>query len=156
MRKRREGAECVAWKGVGTIRPTWSDDRHRLHAETARLQGSLVILCFIPRHMLLAPIHEAFKALLRGHDHDFSSVAVRDESRRVDLCDSVFQSPAVTAGPGRKNDSAIHAVPGCIVLCRLYARCAGLVPSRSGPVVDFSFQIDKVARTPRIDAVTHN
>src|ERR1700712_4047082 len=156
MRKRREGAECVAWKGVGTIRPTWSDDRHRLHAETARLQGSPVILCFVPRHMLLAPIHEALKALPRGHDHDFSSVAVHDESRRVDLCDSVFQSQAVAAGPSRKNDNAIHTVPGCIVLCRLYARCAGLVPNRPGPVVDFSFQIGKVTGTPGINAVTHD
>src|SRR5215213_8161771 len=106
--------------------------------------------------MLLAPIHEALEALLRGHGHDFSSVAVRDESRGIDLCDSVFQSPAVTAGPGRKNDNAIHAMPGCIVLCRLYARGAGLVPNRPGPVVDFSFQIDKVARTAGIDAVTHD
>jgi hypothetical protein len=57
--------------------------------------------------MLLGPIHEALEALLRGHGHDFGSVAVRDESRGVDLCDSVFQSPAVTAGPGRKNDNAI-------------------------------------------------
>jgi hypothetical protein len=51
---------------------------------------SPVILCLLPLNMLLAPIHEALEALLRGHGHDFSSVAVRDESRGVDLCDSVF------------------------------------------------------------------
>ncbi len=111
-----------------------------------------------PPHMLLAPIHEALEALLGGHGHDFSSVAVSDEARAVDLRDRVFQRPAITAtaGPCRKNDNAIHAVPGCIVSCRLYARCAGLVSNRPGPVVDFSFQIDKVARTPGIDAVTHD
>src|ERR1700722_17988734 len=108
-----------------------------------------------PTDMLPAPFHETVEAVLCGHGYDLGPVAVSDEPSWIDLGDDVPQTAVITRCPGRKNDNAIHAMLVGMGSCFLHAGRARQVASRASPIVDFSFQINQITRTPGVNSVTH-
>src|ERR1700759_1033038 len=124
-------------------------DRSRIYAKsTCHLDGQATLVSVlhtprtpppccnasVPLHMLRAPDHKAVEALFGGHGDNFGAAAIRDKSRRINLRANIFQSPTIMAGPARKNDNAVHAELGCMVLGRLDSCCAGSVSNRPGPI----------------------